>query len=111
MSIRDHLSDLRWRAANGRTHVSNAWYRAAGRRISGTRQQYRNWLNTRARARGKRPLPDRAARAAGSRVPVYRNRISPATGRPRRDEAHMDRAFSRLKVPRSERAAWERSSR
>jgi hypothetical protein len=71
MRIRDHLSDLRWHAANGRVHVSNAWYRIAGRRISGTRQQYRNWLSTRARVRGKRPLPDR---------------VNPATGRRRRTE-------------------------
>lgn len=84
--VRDHLGTLRWRAANGRTHASNAWYRAAGCRLSGTRQQYRNWLSTRTRARGKTPLPDRVTRATGSRVPVYRDRINPATGRQRRAE-------------------------
>ena len=77
------LSALRWRLANGRTHVSNAWYRAVGRRISGGRQRYRNWLNRRARVRGRAPLPDRLTRWAGSRTPGYRNRINPATGRPR----------------------------
>ena len=89
--IRDRLGDLRWRAAKGRTHVSNAWHRAAGKHISGARQQYRNWLNTRARARGKAPLPDRVTRAVTSRVPGYRNRVNPATGRPRRDDRQAGR--------------------
>ena len=80
------LGNVRWRLANGRVHASNAWYRAAGRRIHGTRQQYRNWLNRRAIARGKGPLPGRVTSAIGSRTPVYRNRINPATGRRRRDE-------------------------
>lgn len=90
MSLRDRWrhSATRWRLGNGRVHASDAWYRVAGRRIQGTRQQYRNWLNGRAHARGKAPLPDRATRAVGSRTPVYRNRVNPATGRPRRDDAH-----------------------
>ena len=85
MSIRTRWqsSATRWRLDNGRVRVSNAWYRAVGRRISGGRQRYRNWLNRRARVRGRAPLPDRLTRWAGSRTPGYRNRINPATGRPR----------------------------
>jgi hypothetical protein len=81
--LRGRGSALRHRLSNGRVHASNAWYRAVGRRVQGRRAQYRNWLNRRARARGKAPLPDRATRAAGSRIPGYRNRINRATGRPR----------------------------
>ena len=73
----------RWQSSVTRTRVSNAWYRTAGRRIHGTRQGYRNWLSGRARARGKAPLPDRITRGIGSRLPVVRDRINPATGRPR----------------------------
>ena len=76
-------SAFRWRLANGRVRVSNAWYRTAGNRIHGGRQGYRNWLSARARARGKDPLPDRITRGAASRIPGYRNRVNPATGRPR----------------------------
>ncbi len=48
-----------YRLANARSHASNGWYRLAGRRVHGWRVQHRNWLNGRARARGKAPLPDR----------------------------------------------------
>jgi hypothetical protein len=53
--------------------------------VQGWRQQYRNWLSTRyhARGNGKAPLPDRVTRGVASRTPVYRERINPATGRPR----------------------------
>ena len=48
--VRDHAGNVRARTGTGtayRAHVaaSNAWYRVAGRRIHGSRQQYRNWLN------------------------------------------------------------------
>ena|SRR6185437_13193291 len=81
------LSAARWGLGNGMTRISNAWYRAAGRRAHGSRQRYRNWLSRRARVRGRTPLPDRVTRAVGSRTPVYRNRTDPATGRPRRARA------------------------
>ena len=85
MSIRTRwqTSTTGWRLGNGRVRVSNAWYRAAGRRISGGRQQYRNWLNRRAVTRGRTPLPDRITRGAGTCLPIVRDRINPATGRPR----------------------------
>jgi hypothetical protein len=93
------------RPANARVRASNAWYRLVGRRVHGWRAQCRNWLNRRARARGKDPLPDRLTRAVGSRVPGYRNRINPATGRPRwtdRNRAALARwrAASRAPAPR-----------
>ena len=73
-----------------RTARAKRWLRL---HLTGNRQRYRNWLNRRTRARGKTPLPDRVTRAAGSRVPGYRNRVNPATGRPRRD----DRVIGRVK--------------
>jgi hypothetical protein len=88
---RDHLHDLRWRLANGRTRVSNAWYRAAGRRISGARQGISNWRNQRTLDRGRRPRTTQAADAARSSAPVYRNRINTGTGRPHRDDRQLGR--------------------
>ena len=101
MSIRTRWqsSATRWRLDNGRVRVSNAWYRAVGRRISGGRQRYRNWLNRRARVRGRAPLPDRLTRWAGSRTPGYRNRINPATGRPRWTD-RSDGALARWRADR-----------
>jgi hypothetical protein len=74
-----------------RTARARRWLRL---HLTGNRQRYRNWLNRRARARGKAPLPDRVTRGAGSRTPVYRNRVNPATGRPRwtdRNREALDR--------------------
>jgi hypothetical protein len=82
---RDHLTALRWRAANGRTRVSNAWYRLAGRRVSGARTRVSNWRNRRTLERGRRDLPARAADGLRSSLPVYRNRTDRRTGRPNRD--------------------------
>jgi hypothetical protein len=59
------------------------WKRWARLHLTGNRQRVRNWLNRRAVRRGKAPLPGRVTRAAGSRMPAYRNRVNPATGRPR----------------------------
>ena len=99
MSIRTRWqsSATRWRLGNGRVRVSNAWHRAAGNRIHGGRQGYRNWLS--ARARGKDPLPDRITRGAASRIPGYRNRVNPATGRPRRTD-RSDGALARWRADR-----------
>ena len=87
---RDYVSDApvyaRLAANRARVAASNAWYRAVGRHVKGNRQRYRNWLSRRAWSRGKTPLPDRLTRGAGSRVPGYRNRVNPATGRPRRTD-------------------------
>ncbi len=101
MSLRSRwrTSTTRWRLDGARVQVSNAWYRAAGRHIHGTRQQYRNWLSGRARARGKAPLPDRITRGIGSRVPAVRDRINPATGRPRWTD-RSDGALTRWRADR-----------
>ena len=87
--------NLRWRLANGRVHASNAWYRAAGRRISGTRTQLSNWRNLRAIQRGHRDIPARAGDQIRSRAPVVRARINRATGRPHGDDVRMGQASDR----------------
>jgi hypothetical protein len=89
--IRDHLSDLRWRAANGRVKASNAWWRTAGRRIDGARQQASNEKNRRTIARGKAPRRDRVAAEVKSRTPVYRDRVNPAHGNKHREDARLQR--------------------
>lgn len=101
MSIRSRWQSgaTRWRLDGARIRAGNAWYRAAGRRIHGARQGYRNWLSGRARARGKAPLPDRITRGIGSRLPVYRDRINPATGRPRWTD-RSDGALARWRADR-----------
>jgi len=68
VSLRDRWKYSRLRPKNAATYT-----------------RYRNWLSTRyhARGNGKAPLPDRVGRAVGSRTPAYRNRVNPATGRPR----------------------------
>ena len=112
-TARDRLHDLRWHAANGRTRASNAWYRAAGRRIQGARTGVSNWRNQRTLERGRRPRTTQGADAVRSSVPVYRNRINPATGRTHRDDRSLgrttDRSLARMAPAR--RAGRGRSSR
>jgi hypothetical protein len=115
MSIRDHISDLRWRAANGRTKVSNAWWRAAGRRIDGARQQASNEKNRKTIARGKAPRRDWVADEVKSRTPIYRKRINPATGRPHTDDRMMhgvrNEGLGKMKRSDDRAAAAERAAR
>ena len=68
MSLSDRWKYSRFRPKNTATHT-----------------RYRNWLSSRyhARGNGKAPLPDRVTWGAASRMPVVRNRVNPATGRPR----------------------------
>jgi hypothetical protein len=61
---------------------------------TGNRQRIRNWLNRRALDRGRAPLPDRMTRPLSS-LPVYRNRVNPATGRPRRDDGRINQLIDR----------------
>jgi hypothetical protein len=84
-----------------RTARAKRWLRL---HLTGNRQRYRNWLNRRARARGKTPLPDRVTRGAGSRVPGYRNRVNPATGRPRWTDRNRE-ALDRWQASRSQSVA------
>jgi hypothetical protein len=90
--LRDYLSDIPvlTRLAANRAHVraSNWWHRQAERlHIDRPKDRWQNWLYRRAAQRGRDPLPQRAARS----TPVYRNRINPATGRPRRDDVRLNR--------------------
>jgi hypothetical protein len=90
-SPRDHLSALRWRLGNGRVNVSNAWHRAAGHRIHGARGGIGNARSRRTLERGRAPRLTGANAAVSSRLPVYRSRVNPATGRPHRDDARLHR--------------------
>lgn len=90
--IRDHLSDLRWRAANGRVKASNAWWRVAGRRIDGARQEASNRKNRRTIERGKAPRRDRVAAEVKSRTPIYRDRVNPAHGNKHREDARLHKS-------------------
>ncbi len=103
---RDYASTLRWRLGNGRVRASNAWYRIAGRPVQGRRQRVGNWRNGRAIARGRRDVVARAGDQVRSRMPVVRNRVNPATGRPHRDDAWMgrlsDRSLARMKAGRAQ---------
>ena len=122
-SVRDHvtkaaskireeadLSSLRWRAARGRTHVANAWYRAAGRRIHGARQGISNARNQRTLERGRRPRTTQAADVLRSSVPFYRNRISPATGRPNRMARELGRTTDASLAKMAPRIRAERAA-
>jgi hypothetical protein len=91
MSIRDHLSDLSWRAGNGRTKIRDAWWRAVGRRIDGARTARRNERNRKTIERGKAPRRDRVAAEVKSRTPVLRDRINPAHGNKHRKDARLHR--------------------
>lgn len=96
MSLRDYASDARRvHLPNARTRARNAWHRAAGRRIQGQRTRFSNWRNNRAIQRGRRDLPARAGDQARSRLPVVRDRINRATGRPHRDDRQMGQASDR----------------
>ena len=115
MKIRDHLSDLRWRAANGRVKASNAWYRAAGRRIQGARQQASNERNRKTIERGRAPRRERAASEVKSRTPFYRDRVNPAHGNKHREDARLhkgrDESLARWKRERTAAPTRQRTGR
>jgi hypothetical protein len=62
---------------------------------TGNRQRLSNWRNRRTIERGRRPRITQAADAARSSLPVYRDRINRATGRPHRDDAQLGRTSDR----------------
>ena len=95
MSVRDRWKYSRFRPKNTATYT-----------------RYRNWLSTRYHARGdgKAPLPDRMSRAATSRTPVVRDRISPATGRPRWTD-RSDGDLARWRADRERTQAPSRQGR
>jgi len=102
-TIRDYVSDApvyaRLAANRVRVGASSAWYRAAGRRIQGSRARFSNWRNRKAIARGRRDVVARGRRdvvarvgdQVRSRTPVLRNRIDPSTGRQNRDARRTGR--------------------
>ena len=71
-----------------------------------------NWRRRRFAETGRGFVAERATRRLRSSAPVYRNRINPATGRPRRDDAEVyrrrDEAFARMRergtIPARKRA-------
>jgi hypothetical protein len=79
--LRGYLGEAHYRIGNGSAHLSNAWYRAAGKRIQAARTRVSNYRNRRDVARGRTSKLEQAAWTARSRVPVYRDRVNPATGR------------------------------
>ena len=113
--LSDYLRDSRWYLANAAVRVSNARYRAT-RPLRSAAGEARNRRNRRFLETGKGHRAERATRAVRSSVPVYRDRINPATGRPRRDDREIyrrrDEQFARMRaagaftVPRGQEA-WE----
>ena len=114
-SARDHVSDVpvRTRLAANRVHVaaSNAWYYVAARRIHGARQGISNARNQRTLERGRRPRTTQAADVLRSSVPFYRNRISPATGRPNRMARELGRTTDASLAKMAPRIRAERARR
>jgi hypothetical protein len=75
-----------------------------------------NWRRRRFLQTGKGFVAERATRRLRSSLPIYRNRINPATGRPRRDDVMIyvkrDEGLGRLREQRPagrDPEAWERS--
>jgi len=81
---------------------------------TGNRTRISNWRNRRTIDRGRRPRTTQAADVVRSRVPVYQDRVNPATGRPHRDDALLgrtsDRSLARMApARRADRAVRGRS--
>jgi hypothetical protein len=102
-----HRLDLRDRRRGGPrvqrplgVRLSDARFRAT-RPLRAVTGSVRNWRNRRFVQTGKGFVLERATRPLRSSLPVYRDRINPATGRPRRDDAEIyrrrDAAFVRLR--------------
>ena len=98
-----------------KTRVSDARYRAT-RPLRTVRGSVRNWRNRRFLETGRGFALERVTRPVRSSLPVYRNRINPATGRPRRDDVQIgairDReAARRRKAHAGKVAAHDRAVR
>ena len=110
------MSKVRERAANAR-YIARHPVKMV--RYSATSTRWHNWRNGAAIERGRAPRLNGAIAAVTSRTPVVRDRINPATGRCRRDDAMMHRSGSdglaRTKAARERDpqwwppAAWERA--
>lgn len=89
------LSDARYRA----TRVAGRPFRAVTRRAFP--EGVGNWRRRRFAETGKGYRAERATRRLRSSAPVYRDRVNPATGRARRDDAELyrrrDAALARMR--------------
>jgi hypothetical protein len=83
------MSKVRERAANAR-YIARHPVKMV--RYSATNTRWHNWRNGAAIERGRAPRLDGAVAAVTSRAPVVRDRVNPATGRKRRDDAMMHRS-------------------
>lgn len=90
VKLRDYLSDSRWYLSKAAVPVRNAAYRAT-RPLRTVTGRAGNWRRRRFLETGKGFAAERATRGLRSSLPVYRDRINPATGRPRRDDAEVYR--------------------
>jgi hypothetical protein len=72
------------------TRLSDARYRAT-RPLRTVTGRVGNYRRRRFAETGKGYAMERATRGVRSSLPVYRDRINPATGRPRRDDAEIFR--------------------
>ena len=97
---RAFAGEIGWRFRKAAVRLSNARYRATRpyRTVAG---RAGNWRRRRFLETGKGYVLDRATRGVRSSLPLYRNRINPATGRPRRDDAEVyrrrDAALARMR--------------
>jgi hypothetical protein len=85
------------------TRISDAHYRAT-RPLRTVTGQVGNWRRRRFAETGKGYAVERATRGVRSSLPVYRDRVNPATGRPRSDDAELyrrrDAALARMRERR-----------
>jgi hypothetical protein len=112
--LRDCLHDTPWYARKVAVPVRNAAYRAT-RPLRTVQGRVGNWRRERFLRTGKGYASERATRGVRSSLPVYRDRINPATSRPRSDDAEIYRRRD-LRLERARQGgtfdparAWERS--
>jgi len=103
MSIRDRAAGFRWNVRKAAVRLSNARYRAA-RPLRTLTGRAGNWRRRRFLETGRGFALERATRGVRSSLPVYRDRINPATGRPRADDREVyrrrDAALTRMREDR-----------
>jgi hypothetical protein len=86
--LSDYLHDAPWYLHKATVPVRNAAYRAT-RPLRTVQGRVGNWRRARFVRTGKGYWLERATRGVRSKLPVYRDRVNPATGRPRRDDAEI----------------------
>jgi hypothetical protein len=112
--IRDYVHDSGWYVRKATLPVRNGLYRATDP-LRSARGNLRNYRNRRFLQTGKGFWVERHTRRLRSSLPVYRNRINRATGRPRRDDDEiygrrdMRLAHARQGGTFDPSRAWERS--